>query len=641
MRGRVYSIPFPLLGQRGEQDAATERKTFVKKLLGLILLCLLTQPMVSQQAPDAGIEGVAVRFGTGEPLSNAKLELRGGSETLSTTTETDGKFYFPNLQPGTYRILAWRDGFWPAEYGQRWVDGPGQPITLTAGQKLPDIRITMTPGGVISGRITNSLGQPLVGARVRAMKPWIQENQRVLRNVQEVVADDLGEYRLIWLLPGRYYISATMVNFPAGAQLVINPDAANTGPPDASRSASRPVTAQSMPTGIAEDEVYAPIYFPTTPDGARALAIDLPQGTEYSGVDINLTPTHTYHVRGVVSNPPPPPPQGGARGGPGVIAGIQGGLQPGGGFAAGPAVGAGQRGGPIPQVPIRLTPTTPNGSLYSTGIDPATGAFDFPKVIPGAYVSYLFIDGMTIRAPVEVGNSSVDAVYLTVTSGLTIPVHVSFDGEPPSKLPDLRSLNPTLWRNPTLMNAPAMPATRTGDSPALQNIAPGDYFVYVNPILPALNGNYPVNTPPAWMNAYVKSMRLGDVDVLNTGLRFESQPQATLEVVIGANPGRLEGRALDDRREPVPSAVVTLLAAERAIRLYRTDMYKVTSTDASGRFQVQGLPPGDYKVFAWDGVENGSWMDPELVARYENWGQTVHIEEGKSNSVDLPIINLR
>src|SRR5437870_4149245 len=171
---------------------------------------------------------------------------------------------------------------------------------LAAGQKLRDVRITMTPGCVISGRIANSLGQPLAGARVRAMKPWIQENQRVLRNVQEVVANDLGEYRLIWLLPGRYYVSATVVNFPAGAQLIINPDAANTGPPDASRSVSRPVTSKPMANGLAEDEVYAPIYFPTTPDGARALAIDLPQGTEYGGVDINLTPTQTYHVRGVV-----------------------------------------------------------------------------------------------------------------------------------------------------------------------------------------------------------------------------------------------------------------------------------------------------------------------------------------------------
>jgi len=588
--------------------------------------------MLAQQPAPAGIEGIAVRYGTGEPLSNAKLEIRSGSETQSTTTESDGKFYFPALPPGAYRIFAWRDGFWPAEYGQRWVDGPGQSITLASGQRLRDVQIQMTPGGVISGRITNAAGQPVVGARVRAMQPWIQENQRVLRNIQEVVANDLGEYRLIWLKPGRYYVSATAVNFPAGAQLVINPDANGQG--DASRSVSRPVTSKPMPTGIAEDEVYAPIYFPTTPDGARAVGIDLPRGTEYSGVDIGLTPTRAYHVRGVVQNAPPPPaPRGGVGGGGGG-----GGPVP----PAGPQGQQGQQGQRgVPQTPIRLTPTTPNGSLYTTGIDASSGAFDFPRVIPGGYVSYLFIDGMTVRAPVEVRNGDVDAVRLDVTSGVNIPVKVTFEGEPPTKLPDIRSLTPTLWRNPTLLNAPAMPATRTGDSPALQNIAPGDYFVYVQPLFPPLNGNYPVNRPPAWLNAYVKSMRLGNFDVLKDGLHFNSQPDATLEIVIGANPGTVEGRALDDRREPIPGAVITLFAAERSARIYRTDMYRVTSTDTSGRFQVQGLPPGDYKAFAWESVENGAWMDPELQARFENWGQAVRIEEGKTQSVDLPIISVR
>jgi len=438
-----------------------------------------------------------------------------------------------------------------------------------------------------------------------------------------VVANDLGEFRLIWLLPGRYYVSATMVNFPAGAQLVINPDAGNIGPPDASRSVSRPVTTTPMANGLAEDEVYVPIYFPTTPDGSKALAVDLPRGAEYQGVDINLTPTHAYHVRGVVQNPPPPPTAGGR--GPGLP----------------PAPGAPAGGRPIPQTPIRLTPTTPNGALYNSGIDATSGAFDFPKVVPGGYVSYLFLDGMTVRTPVEVRNSDVDAVYLTVTSGVNIPVHVSFDGEPPAKLPDVRSLVPTLWRNPTLMNAPAMPATRNGDSVSLQNIAPGDYSVYVTPILTALQGNNPINRPPVWLNAYIKSMRLGDVDILNGGLHFESPPNAALDIVIGANPGTVEGRALDDRREPLPGVYVSVFAAERSNRIYRTDMYRVTSTDTSGRFKVEGLPPGDYKVFAWENVENGSWMDPELVSRYENWGQPVHVEEGKSHAVDLPTVSLR
>src|SRR5215831_14061979 len=192
----------------------------MKFAFGVALITLLIQTAASQQEATGQFEGVILRLGTGEPVSKANIELRGGPQTLLTSTESDGKFYFPNLAPGDYHIVARRDGYWPAEYGQRWVDGPGQPITLQAGHKISGIQIQMTPGGVITGRITNRFGQPMAGARVRAMKPWVQENQRVLRVVQEVVANDLGEYRLIWLLPGRYYISATFVNAPNGANLV-------------------------------------------------------------------------------------------------------------------------------------------------------------------------------------------------------------------------------------------------------------------------------------------------------------------------------------------------------------------------------------------------------------------------------------
>src|SRR5262245_31177415 len=138
------------------------------------------------------------------------------------------------------------------------------------------------------------------------MKPWIQENQRQLRAVQEVVANHLGEYRLIWLMPGRNYIRATFVDYspaPQASQLVIDPDAA-AGPATGTRSVSRPVPSPPLGHGLAEDEVYTPIYFPTTLESDKALAVELKQGEEYRGADINVSPVRAFHVRGIVSNLP-------------------------------------------------------------------------------------------------------------------------------------------------------------------------------------------------------------------------------------------------------------------------------------------------------------------------------------------------
>jgi Carboxypeptidase regulatory-like domain len=603
----------------------------MKKILPILFLTMLAQGTVLQQQPgDAGIQGTIARFGTGEILSKASVDLvaagASSSSSISTTTESDGRFYFPNLPPGTYRLYARRDGYWPAEFGQRWVDGPGQAITLGAGQQLRDVQVVMTPGGVIAGRITGRDGLPLAGARVRAMKPWIQENQRQLRAVQEVVANDLGEYRLIWLMPGRFYISATFVDYspaPQASQLVIDPDAA-AGLATGSRSVSRPVTSRPLGNGLAEDEVYTPIYFPNTLESDKALAVELKQGEEYRGADITVSPVRAFHVRGIVSNLPQPNAAGQRGAPPAPFPGFGGG-------------GGGRGGGPTF---VRLTPTTPNGSLYGTNADAETGKFDFQKVITGSYVAYLFVDGLTVRTPVDVRNGDVDGVSLPITSGLDIPINLTLEGSAPPNVPAVTNLTVTLWRNPTLLNAPAMPAT-AGNPPVLRNIAPGNYHVYLNPVMTPLGGANPVNFPAVWQSVYVKSMRLGDVDVLNGGLSLERQPEAPLEVVVGANPGSLQGQVVNERREPVIGAVVTIFANAPEDRIYRTDMYKVTSTDMAGQFQLQNLRPGDYRVFAWENVERGTWIDSSFLKLYEERGVTIHIDEGQAQSASVPVVTMR
>ena len=127
-----------------------------------------------------------------------------------------------------------------------------------------------------------------------------------------------------------------------------------------------------------------------------------------------------------------------------------------------PARGGNAPAPPVPPVPVAaerirrsgLTPTSPNGTQYAANADGETGRFDFPKVIAGGYVAYLFADGMTVRTSVEVRNGDVDGLALPISSGIDIPVNVTFEGTPPQNMPSVVNLIPTLWRNPTLLGAP-------------------------------------------------------------------------------------------------------------------------------------------------------------------------------------------
>jgi hypothetical protein len=68
------------------------------------------------------------------------------------------------------------------------------------------------------------------------------------------------------------------------------------------------------------------------------------------------------------------------------------------------------------------------------------------------------------------------------------------------------------------------------------------------------------------------------------------------------------------------------------------DMYKSTSTDPDGRFQLQGLPPGEYKVFAWDDIDKNALVDLDFMRSFENLGTLVRVTEGERPALEVSLI---
>jgi hypothetical protein len=62
------------------------------------------------------------------------------------------------------------------------------------------------------------------------------------------------------------------------------------------------------------------------------------------------------------------------------------------------------------------------------------------------------------------------------------------------------------------------------------------------------------------------------------------------------------------------------------------------TTDALGRFSLLGLPPGDFKLFAWETVQGTNYTDPDFLKGFEDRGTPVHIQERRQQTVQLEAI---
>jgi len=579
------------------------------KLLPLMLL-LAQAPA---RPPDkASIQGFVLKIGTADPVSKAVVTLTrtdSRRETYSATTASGGTFAFQNLEPGQYRLSAARNGYVRSEYGARLPNRPGLTITLSAGQKLNELTIPLMPAGTIAGRIFDRDGEPLANVNIQALRYTYQDGQRVLNQVQGTRTNDLGEYRLYWLQPGQYFVSATYAG-PGGqrgvavaAAIVDALGAAGIGGRGGPGGAGAIATAIGGETnaGETEDEGYIPVYYPGTTDAQSATAISLPSGVVFSGVDLTLTPVRTLRVRGQVIN--------------------------------------GQTGQPARNANITLVPRGRIGlganllqNFRNRNVNDQ-GVFEIRGAVPGSYDLVGFINDrnsmLTGRVALDIGGADVQNVSLVVSPGYSLAGRLTIDGRtaaPGTNNPDTARIRVML---------------RPGTGGGFQQFRGGQNAAQVQAdgtfTLPSLGqDNYRLNVAGLPRNAYVRTARLGSTDVLNEGLHIDRQPNGLLDILIGTDAGTADGTVVNDKQEP--SVNVPVVLVPDPARRNRSDLYRNVSTDAAGRFHIEDVPPGDYKLFAWEDVESGAWQDPDFIRQYEDRGKAVRISPSGTAMTELRVI---
>ena len=518
-------------------------------------------PQKSNVKPSdlCSVEGIAVKSTTGEGIKRVTVQLSpigAGEHTYSAITESNGHFILRDVAPGRYAISASGNGYMQQVYERGKGNLQDRILDLTPGKNVSGLAFRLVPPAVITGTIYDEDGDPVVQAQVRALRVVGSGARRQVGEGGSGETNDLGQYRIWGLQPGKYLVAA---------------------------SYKPPLSDQ----GQTSDQTYLPTLHPSTPEASQASVVEVAPGAESSGIDVDLRQAHAVAVRGRVM--------------------VEGSAKP------------------TRNVFVSLNPRVAQGSFsfqnYGAMVQGASGDFEIRGVPPGSYnIIAFWNDGnrqLGARVPVDVGSSNVDGVIVLLASPIPLAGRFRVEGGDQFDFTRLglvlQSIDPTTGSP----NAEIKP----DGTFQIQNVYDGSYRVRV------------LGYPEGY---YLKSVREGGSEVLESGLTIiHSQPPSHLEITLSPDGGRVEGTVLHEQR-PVSGAWVVL--APDAVGPDREDMSRGRVTDSFGRFSLLGLPPGDFKLFAWEPVQGTDYSDPDFLGGFEGRGTRVHIEEKQQQKVQLEVI---
>lgn len=182
-----------------------------------------------------------------------------GSAGPKTVTDEEGIFRFNDVPTGRYEVSP----FAPALVisSESKSSGDEQTITVSEGKTTEGVNFALSRGGVITGRVTDAEGRPVIRETISLNGADDNESARAWqpKNSDMLMTDDRGIYRIYGLPPGRYIVSA-------GGN---------------ARGVFRALTGGRNTTHT---------YHPGVIDRAKAKVVEVTAGGEAGSIDIKLSP---------------------------------------------------------------------------------------------------------------------------------------------------------------------------------------------------------------------------------------------------------------------------------------------------------------------------------------------------------------
>jgi len=549
-----------------------------------------------------------------QPVRHATLRLSGanGASTRVAGTDDDGQFVFDALPAGNYTLSATKPGYVQTFYGSRKPGrGPGVPVAVKDGERAT-LTLTIAPGAVIAGTITDVRGLPASNVAVAAV--GIGSRDAGLAPTRGVT-DDRGMYRLFGLAPGDYVVSAIPRVGPGAGRGAIGE---TTGVTDAevrwarAASAGGGGSAPMPPSG--RPVTYAPVFFPGTTDASAAAKVTVAVGEERSGIDLALQIVQTARIAGTILD---------------------------------------ANGQPMPSASVALYPRrrdaeSPADALVSSGaltlpravVTP--GAFSIPGVAPGEYTIVARSGSSSRGAPpppgpvlwcitdltVADGRDQTDLV-LRFTPGLKLSGTIAFVHTTLTPPGDMSAIDLSIQALGSYLGLASTSRANVSVNGAFtfSGIAPWRYTLRATPPGAAAGAR--------WTLA---SAMLNGRDLADSAFDVSAGADVTgLAITFTDRAAGISGRLVDEAGRATTRYTIVVFPADRSLWLPGSRRIRSAPPATDGSFTVAGLPAGSYAVAAAEDVEAADLSDPAFLSQLLASAYKLVLADGEQKRQDLRI----
>ncbi|MGD0872234.1 MAG: carboxypeptidase regulatory-like domain-containing protein [Bryobacteraceae bacterium] len=516
-------------------------------------------PAGTQPAPDptlaCTIEGAAVDASTGQPVRNASIVLRPGPGSSSSATASAAS----TDNEGKFAIKGIVAGTY------RLTAAHSGYLQTEYGARRPGgsgSTISLSPEQTLRALVLRMYRQGVIAGRV---------------------VDDAGDS------VERAQVSALQYQYVGRDRQLLQTDSTNTDDQGNYRifglapgryilRAQTQSLIMGQTSDVQSEYAYLPAYYPGTSDESLATPLDLGAGAQLPGIDFTLAKSRVYRVQLQVQNQ------------------------------------TGAAGRIMVMLQARQAVFTP-GSSRINPVD-AKNKLDLRNISPGSYILMASMSDQNQiysgRVDIEVVDRDLENIVIPLRPCPELAGEVKTEDDAPINFASLRVTlaSPTSVRVSTgglvtsAIGFGTSVAEKVGDDGkfVLHDIFPDSPRPTVSPL------------PDGF---YVKSIQLNDQEVLESGLDFSHGAGGPLRFVLSGKAGTVQGVVGDDDDNPAASATVVLVPKSDTRRAL-PQFYKIATTNQQGQFTIRNVDPGDYRVFAWEDVETGAWLDPDFVKPFDS-----------------------